>query len=1114
MSNTNFNKRIKNLSTLDDVYKNHPAYKTTKELYLKGVLRSLPSLKKNLKTIKIKKDGSPYKSSLNRLEKLEKLKTTTYKKETLKALITKTTERKQQRKLKKNVQRELKEQAIFIKNSISNDIVLNENNIFNFYPWIHTNEVKQAMRTSQLGYISHQIKFYEGNTEIKDMRKVVNFPNTMTRKDIDAKFRFLVYTDSDTSSWIVQTFILNVMARNRKVILRTIIAPRLENQNKQSRFMQLFRNNDSGDCVYRGLVQFFEKYQNDEKSTQGRAIYRKLVKQESKFKRAYTVEEMQEMAALLNISITIKDIINNGKNDILINKNSFNYYNVEFLNTKYNHLDLKICQSNNAEEVSQEEYDNLKKISPFYVEKFNTLTTTDKTYKVKDNEFKKLFNEWKNEYNINTLKIPVSSDAYNFINKYDDKIHRMFDNKMEINDNLYNELDMNKAFFNFNKCDEYSGLPGGSFICVNGAGFTVDLFNKQFKNGLVGFYEIKILNVNEQKKDIFKMLGLNINSSHILYSSMIKLIINYSELEFINYCVCPAIDIKFNNEFLKTVINGNLYTAEEIQADETLQDSKNPHRASLKSSKGVKAYSKAVGILGIDNFTTTTNIKALDQDKDFYKTLDSDYIYQFEDIFKIVEPVDATSLKHVAYGIKANVQTIILKQLLQMKSSDIFGVKVDSIVYKKDADFKIVDTYKELFKKPIKSNIENMLKSDYNTMIKNEKSKFYINYFKTMVMGQLLEKKALGVDSIYKKLAKNKIENMLKNKYSSPYYIKYFIPMAKNDGEKFDISPLPDGEHITKKIIFSGGAGGSGKSYILNSGIFMKNKILYSSNCWELIQDKADEFKDKGVNGLSLPKLTGEMNGSKVEQYNTGYSKYKVLDELTLNNKNTVETVINQDNGRCFIFLIGDIDEDGFYYQASISKNIFNPSIYENVQYVKYLKSYRFDNELNEKLQAIRKFMKTGNNNPYLLYNHVKQHFKDNFYNKDDIIFNKNDVGISALQPINKLGNCIYSEPFYKNGSIKQYYRKETNFKKKIYKGGKLEEQIEGKNCVCSLFRTIHSYQGRQLTTGDGRIIILLNSLFDYNLLYTALSRARRTNQIVIINDLSERDKLLLSRFH
>ena len=64
--------------------------------------------------------------------------------------------------------------------------------------------------------------------------------------------------------------------------------------------------------------------------------------------------------------------------------------------------------------------------------------------------------------------------------------------------------------------------------------------------------------------------------------------------------------------------------------------------------------------------------------------------------------------------------------------------------------------------------------------------------------------------------------------------------------------------------------------------------------------------------------------------------RLKSFYELTLNNKKTVETVINQDAGRCFIFLIGDVDEDGFYYQASISKDIFNPSNYKNIQYVKY----------------------------------------------------------------------------------------------------------------------------------------------------------------------------------
>ena len=1089
MSNRNYLNRVKKLLILNDDYKIHPAYKTAKELYLKGVIRSLPSLLKNLKPIQIKKDGSIYKSSLLRLEKIEKLKTTTQKKETLKALIKKTQERKQQRKLKENIQRELKEQTAFIKNSISNDVIIDENNIYDFYPWIHTHEVKQAMRTNQTAYIYHQIKFYEGNTEIKDMRKVFNFPNTMTRKDIDEKFRFLVYADSDTSSWIVQTFILNVMARNRKVILRTITAPKLENQNKQSRFIQLFRNNDSGDCVYRGLVQFFEKYKNDEKSTQGRAIYRKLIKQEIKFKKGYNIHDLQELTKELNISITIKDLINNGADDIEINKSSFNYFNVQFLNTKYNHLDVKFCNLTDAEILTNERYDEFKKYEPFYIEKFNTLQTAEKTYKKADDEFNILFKKWKLENIINDFKIPVKSQAFDFINQYDDKIHRFFNEVNKVDNTLYNEIDMNKAFYNFNLCDEYGkGLPSGSYICVSGANFTAQTFQKQFKNGLMGFYEIKIMKINKQYKQIFKLLGLKKNSTHILYSSMIKLIIDYTKLSFLNYCISPAIDIKFNDEFKKTLIDGKLYTTEEIEADEE-----------LKQKKGVKAYSKVVGLFGIDNLTQTTNIKPLHADEQFYKTLTNKNIFWVDGVFKVVDELeDPTSLKHLAYAIKANVQTVILKQMMQFEdSSDIYGVKVDSIVYKKDAKFKIVDTYKELFKQPSTANIERF-KNNKTVSIKKPGIKYDLDF---------------GVDVNYGDDDETTITDDLDNNINLSYYLNYFIPSSNK--LIFDLSPLPDGEHITEKIVYCGGGGGCGKSYsILNSGVFIKNKIIYSSNCWELIQAKADEFKDFGICGLSLPKLTGEMNGLKVEQYNTGYAKYKVLDELTLNNKKTVETVINQDAGRCFIFLIGDVDEDGFYYQASISKDIFNPSQYKNIQYVKYLKTYRFDDELNEKLQAIRKFMRTGKNNPYLLYNEVKQHFKDNFYNKDEIIFNKNDVGISALQPINKLGDCIYSKPFFNNGSIKQYYRKETNFKKKIYKGGKLEEPSEEKNCVCSLFRTIHSYQGRQLDTGDGRIIILLNSLFDYNLLYTALSRARRVNQIVIINDLNDRDKLLLNHFN
>jgi hypothetical protein len=1102
MSNINILKRSKTINKVESFYLNHPSFETVKQLYLNNVIKSIASVEKTLKSIKVKKNGEYYKTSIKKVEKLEKL--------------LKEFEEKQRFKQ-------------YEKETTFKDIELNSDNIFNFFPWIHTAEVKTEMRANPTAFISHQIIFYEDGEEVEHRRRIFNFPIYMTRKDIAEKMRFVVYSTSLGDDWIVSDWIDSVNDGSRTVILKTITAPKLDNEDDQNRLIQIFKNNENNDCVYTGLVQFFEKYKDIEKRNHGRDIYKKLIKHKNKYSKGYNLDELDKLAKDLNISITIKDLINDGKDNILINKSSFNYYQVEFINTKYNHLDVKICNTNDIEEVSEEQFKQLKKDSSFYVEKFNTLITisklqtdeipydgrclkeddTDfkpyyeeikpinilninyKCYKKADNEFNVLFNKWKLDNNINGFKIPVKSDAFEFINQYDDKIHRFFNESLKVDDTLYQEIDMKKAFFNFNKCDEYGGgLPSGSYICVSGAGFTVDTFQKQFKNGLMGFYEIKIMKINKQYKQIFNLMGLSKNTTHILYSSMIKLIVDFVDLTFLNYCVSPSIDIKFNDDFLKTLINGKLYTTEEIEADETLNE-----------QKGIKAYSKAVGIFGIDNLTQTTNIKALDTDEDFYKTLTNKNIFKVDGVFKVVDKLEnPTSLKHLAYAIKANVQTVIFKQMLQFEDpTDIYGVKVDSIVYKKDAKFKIVDTYKELFKQPAPANIEKLLKN--HTELKPEKtvSNYDLDY---------------GVNVNYGDDDETVITTDAVNDINISYYLKYFI--SSSNKLVFDVSPLPNGEHIINRRLCLGGAGGAGKTYsILNSRIFMINKILFSSNCWELIQGTADEFKEKGITGLSLPKLTGQMNKQKVEKYDTNYIKIKVIDELTLNNSQTVETILKQDNGRCFIFLIGDIDFDGFFYQASISKDIFNPSKHSDIQYVKYLKSYRFDDELNDKLNNIRDFMRKGNKNPYLLYQEVERHFKDNFYTKEQIIFNSEDVGISALKPINEKGECKFSEPFFKNGSIKQYYNTDTKFKNKIYKGGRVEEPetTENKNITCSLFRTIHSYQGRQLNQGENRIIILLNSLFDYNLLYTALSRARRVSQIVIINDLQGRDKQLLKHY-
>ena len=53
-------------------------------------------------------------------------------------------------------------------------------------------------------------------------------------------------------------------------------------------------------------------------------------------------------------------------------------------------------------------------------------------------------------------------------------------------------------------------------------------------------------------------------------------------------------------------------------------------------------------------------------------------------------------------------------------------------------------------------------------------------------------------------------------------------------------------------------------------------------------------------------------------------------------------------------------------------------------------------------------------------------------------------------------------------------------------KGQELLEKPDHNNYECKLFKTIHSFQGLDLNHNN-KIVIIIDSLFDENLLYTAL---------------------------
>ena len=200
----------------------------------------------------------------------------------------------------------------------------------------------------------------------------------------------------------------------------------------------------------------------------------------------------------------------------------------------------------------------------------------------------------------------------------------------------------------------------------------------------------------------------------------------------------------------------------------------------------------------------------------------------------------------------------------------------------------------------------------------------------------------------------------------------------------------------------------------------------------------------------------------------------------------------------CFIFLLGDVDEDGTKYQCSINDNIYKPNV--NTQYIKFIKAYRFEPELNEKLLLLRKYMKDFKNDILLLKHNFNKLFKDRFFNSNVIKFNKEDIGISPNDDIKK--NNKLTNYFIEKGSEPQYYIKNTNIHKNELRGARIYNIKNTNNYEMKLFKTIHSFQGRELTENNKIIIFLGGNLFDYNLLYTAVSRAKKLNQIYLINRL------------
>jgi hypothetical protein len=472
---------------------------------------------------------------------------------------------------------------------------------------------------------------------------------------------------------------------------------------------------------------------------------------------------------------------------------------------------------------------------------------------------------------------------------------------MTIDNNLYSEIDQKKAYYNCTIKENnnlYVGFPSGSFITVSN--ITNQQFTEMTNNNLIGFFECVV--VSHLKNSYHSnYLGFSIGSKHVLTTVQILFLQQYIQFDFINACYSPSVDITFNEKFLE---KEETVTFTEIEDD--FIDVK---------YESISHYCKAFGLMLHQSSFTQTIIKPYNEDVNYYKIINNNtkHTYRLDDgTIKIIDTIDEPkNYIHFAYFMNSYCKTQNLKVMYENDIDQIIGVKVDSIVYKKNYDI-IYD--KSIFR-PKETKIDFLTEEFY---AQKETNNDYCD---------------LDFD----------IESNDKTKIFS-FFRSYFI--EKSNNINFCSSFLQTKEIITNRIILVNGAGGAGKSHsIIHSGLNQKN-ILYTSFCWDLIEGQQTK-SNNNIIGSSFQKILG-INCEEMKNNNV---KYVMGDELTLMDTKVLEQLCEKFK-HCFIFLIGDVDADGFFYQCSINPDsVIVPNEFKyKLQIVTYTKSYRFNDELNNRL--------------------------------------------------------------------------------------------------------------------------------------------------------------------
>jgi hypothetical protein len=266
--------------------------------------------------------------------------------------------------------------------------------------------------------------------------------------------------------------------------------------------------------------------------------------------------------------------------------------------------------------------------------------------------------------------------------------------------------------------------------------------------------------LNKFSFELYNKIGIKENDIYVFTSVQINSFKDDVEFKFLNLSISPCVDIPFSNQM-------------------------------LESEDGLKHYCKAYGLLNVVSHDITFTVKPLLCDVEYFSLIQNDNINIFEHsglIHIIQKNKNIKTASHIYNYIHSYTKNLIFQQLKEIDINDVFGVKLDSIVIKKEAKINnILSCFHKDFKK---CNIEVMLKEKQKAPREYKKTEEIIDGFTFIRYIEIKKEEVIEEQTYYKPLFKN-----------------------INEIVNFKRSFLPNYEMITSKVIFLSGKGGSGKSH-------------------------------------------------------------------------------------------------------------------------------------------------------------------------------------------------------------------------------------------------------------------------------------------------------------